>query len=105
MASPSEILKAVESMPQSPSISAALRGKLDEVAQIHNGNVPLHGRLVAQWLHFAFPHECPYPHEAGTIAPKTPDQWRAEQGADKEDVSDDEVKQIIEMDAGFHSVS
>jgi len=24
--------------------------------------VPLHGRLFTQWLHFAFPHECPYPH-------------------------------------------
>merc|ERR1719420_1481864 len=63
-ASPSEILDAVESMPQSSNISAPLRAKLDEVALVHNGNVPLHGRLVAQWLHFAFPHECPYPHEA-----------------------------------------
>merc|ERR1719281_2166442 len=24
--------------------------------------VQLHGRLFAQWLHYAFPHECPYPH-------------------------------------------
>merc|ERR1719335_1617405 len=104
-ASPSEIFKAVESMPQSPSISAELRTKLDEVAQTHNGNVPLHGRLVAQWLHFAFPHECPYPHEAGTISPKTPEEWRTERGDEADSVSEDEVKQIIEMDAGFHPVS
>jgi hypothetical protein len=104
-ASPSEIIKAVESMPQSLSISAPLRAKLDEVAQTHNGNVPLHGRLVAQWLHFAFPHECPYPHEAGTISPKTPEQYRTEYGEEADSVSEDEVKQIIEMDAGLHPVS
>merc|ERR1719162_1865586 len=105
MASPSEILKAVESMPQSPSISEPLRAKLDKVARTHNGNVPLHGRLVAQWLHFAFPHECPYPHEAGTITPKTPQQWVAERGEEADAVSEDEVKQIIEMDAGLYPVS
>ncbi|OLP24478.1 hypothetical protein AK812_SmicGene48940, partial [Symbiodinium microadriaticum] len=25
---------------------------------------PLHGRLFAQWMHYAFPHECPYPQIA-----------------------------------------
>merc|ERR1719159_20551 len=104
-ASPSEIIKAVESMPQSPTISAPLRTKLDEVAQTHNGNVPLHGRLVAQWLHFVFPHECPYPHETGTISPKTCDEWREERGEENDSVSNDEVKQIIEMDAGFQPAS
>jgi len=104
-ASPGEIIKAVESMPQSSEISAPLHAKLDEVARTHNDNVPMHGRLVAQWLHFAFPHECPYPHEAGTISPKTPDEWRIEQGDEADSVSEDEVKQIIEMDAGFHPVS
>jgi len=103
-ASPSSIIKAVESMPQSPNISAPLRAKLDEVGQIHNGNLPLHGRLVAQWLHFAFPHECPYPHEAGTITPKTPDQWRIENGDEADSVSEDEVKQILEMEAGLRPV-
>merc|ERR1719214_211287 len=106
-ASPSEIVKVVESMPHydEPTISAALRTKLDEVAQTHNGQVPLHGRLIAQWLHFAFPHECPYPHEIGTISPKNPDQWRAERGDEADSVSDDEMKQLIEMDAGFRPVS
>jgi len=104
-ASPSEIIKVVESMPQSANISAPLRAKLDEVAQTHNGNVPLHGRLVAQWLHFAFPHECPYPQEAGTISPKTTDQWKAEHGDEADSVSEEEIAQIIEMDAGLHPVS
>jgi len=104
-ASPGEIIEAVESMPQSSEISAPLRAKLDEVARTHNDNVPMHGLLVAQWLHFAFPHECPYPHEAGTISPKTPEEWRIEQGDEADSVSEDEVKQIIEMDAAFHPVS
>merc|ERR1719410_1132043 len=38
--------------------------KLAYIANRHGNAVPLHGRLFAQWLHFAFPHECPYPHAA-----------------------------------------
>jgi len=100
-----EIIKAVESLPMSVNISAPLRDKLGEVAQTHNGNVPLHGRLLAQWLHFAFPHECPYPHEAGTISPKTSDQWRAERGDEADSVTEDEVKQILEAGAGVYPMS
>merc|ERR1712086_266714 len=95
-ASSGEIMKAVESLPFSVNISAPLRDKLGEVAQTHNGNVPLHGRLLAQWLHFAFPHECPYPHEAGTISPKTANQWRAERGDESDSVTEGEIKQILE---------
>jgi hypothetical protein len=104
-ASPAQIIKAVETMPHAVEVSAPLRAKLDEVAEFHNGNVPLHGRLVAQWLHFAFPNECPYPHESGTISPKTPSEWRAERGDSADSVSDDEVNQIMELDAAFHPVS
>jgi len=39
-----------------------LRQKLWTVADRHRGMVPLHSRLFAQWLHFAFPVECPFPH-------------------------------------------
>ena len=35
---------------------------MEQVASHHGGKVPLHGRLFAQWLHHAFPRECPYPH-------------------------------------------
>merc|ERR1719450_4039 len=47
-----------------------LSRKLHEVAASHGGDVALHGRLFSQWLHFAFPNECAYPHteEAGTLA-------------------------------------
>merc|ERR1719322_1208044 len=31
------------------------------VSAHHGGRVPLHGRLFAQWLHHAYPRECPFP--------------------------------------------
>jgi len=39
-----------------------LEAKLFGIADNNEGLVPLHGRLFAQWLHFAFPYECTYPH-------------------------------------------
>jgi len=99
---PTELIKAVESMHLSVNITPQLRDRLDEVAQTNKGSVPLHGRLVAQWLHFAFPHECPYPHKKGTIEPKTNSKMR-ESGAD-DTVSKHEIDQIFEMDRGFGPV-
>merc|ERR1719163_1913075 len=49
------------------NLSATLRTRLDEIASHHDNMIPLHGRLFAQWLHYAFPHECPYPHMPGTV--------------------------------------
>merc|ERR1740117_516176 len=37
----------------------------------HSGMVPLHGRLFAQWLHYVFPRVCPFPHQEGTIDPRS----------------------------------
>jgi hypothetical protein len=45
-------------------LSDALASKLHLIADKNGGSVPLHGRLFAQWMHFAFPNECPYPAEA-----------------------------------------
>jgi len=50
------------SMDEPRKFSEELMQKLLAIAAQHRGRVPLHGRLFAQWLHFAFPHECPYPH-------------------------------------------
>lgn len=41
--------------------------RLEQIAQQDSGRdgtrlVSLHGRLFAQWLHHAYPRECPYPH-------------------------------------------
>jgi len=56
-------------------LPSSLVSRLDDVARHHSGRVPLHGRLFSQWLHHAYPRECPYPHVAGTIRPQTPDEW------------------------------
>merc|ERR1719296_378451 len=65
------------------NLSSALLARLGEIADHHDGDVPLHGRLFAQWMHHAYPLECPYPHEAGTINPITPDEWMDEFGVDR----------------------
>jgi hypothetical protein len=51
-----ELAELAQELPES------LIDKLQTVANRHGGTVPLHGRLFAQWLHFGFPTECPYPH-------------------------------------------
>merc|ERR1719235_484226 len=53
---------------------------MPQVASVHGGEVPLHSRLFAQWLHYAFPHECPYPHMSGKINPLTQSQFSKERG-------------------------
>ena len=49
------------------NLSQTLLRRLDEIALGHDGTVVLHSRLFAQWMHQAFPRECPYPHVTGTI--------------------------------------
>lgn len=52
-------------------LSLVMEEKLKAIATRHGGAVPLHGRLFAQWMHHAFPRECPYPHitESQVLAP------------------------------------
>merc|ERR1740129_1101767 len=64
-------------------LPAALVSRLGEIADHHDGLVPLHGRLFAQWMHHAYPLECPYPHAAGTTQPLTPDEWMDENGVEQ----------------------
>merc|ERR1719379_152457 len=79
-ASPAEITQAIEegitlthhlsvSAPTEPrNLTIPLRERLAEISAYHNGRIPLHGRLFAQWLHYAFPRECPFPHVSGTVS-------------------------------------
>eukprot|EP00421_Protoceratium_reticulatum_P011090 CAMPEP_0168403962 /NCGR_PEP_ID=MMETSP0228-20121227/24396_1 /TAXON_ID=133427 /ORGANISM="Protoceratium reticulatum, Strain CCCM 535 (=CCMP 1889)" /LENGTH=476 /DNA_ID=CAMNT_0008417575 /DNA_START=52 /DNA_END=1480 /DNA_ORIENTATION=+ len=50
------------------------------LADLHGGMVPLHGRLFAQWLHLAYPRECPYPHVTGTFRSQAEKEWGEEAG-------------------------
>jgi len=80
-----EILAAVSSLASS-SVSAGrtvqpmLVKRLEEIASHHGGVVPLHGRLFAQWMHHAYPRECPYPHMSGTIRPQRTREFGQESG-------------------------
>jgi len=61
-------------------LSTTLLDRLGEIAAENGGRVPLHGRLFAQWMHHAFPRECPYPHLSGTTNPLSPDSWEESTG-------------------------
>merc|ERR1719335_1918367 len=84
-ASASEIMKAVEHLlplnlfptpGRDEALNGTIRIRLEEIAaQSESGLVPIHGRMFAQWLHYAFPRDCPYPHEMGLINPMTPAEY------------------------------
>ncbi|CAJ1431803.1 unnamed protein product [Effrenium voratum] len=48
---------------------------------------------MLRWMHHAFPRECPYPHEAGTTNPQTPDEWMKSNGRSTK-VSQEQIEQI-----------
>jgi len=87
-ATPEQIINVLSAVPMSSSstsssnrtFSPALTRKLGEVASHHGGLVPLHGRLFGQWMHFAYPHECPYPHVAGTTKLMKDAEWSSATG-------------------------
>jgi hypothetical protein len=86
-AKPSEIVALIESMTSSTvnssrTLSVKLLGHLDAIAALHDGVVPLHGRLFAQWMHHAYPRECPYPHMTGTTRQQSVNEWTLETGKD-----------------------
>merc|ERR1719220_2711715 len=57
VASPQRILEIVRSMTLDEDLSPALQVQLEKIGTTHDGLVPLHGRLFAQWLHYVFPRE------------------------------------------------
>ena len=84
-AEPQHLAKLVSALPSETTaaprtLSSALLGRLADIAAYHGGRVPLHGRLFAQWLHHAYPRECPFPHAAGTTSTQTPDEWEETTG-------------------------
>jgi hypothetical protein len=82
-ASPASILAVVSNITsqttldhdQPPLLKGALTTQLEEVGRQYKGLVPLHGRLFAQWLHYAFPRECPFPHKMGASSTATPTEF------------------------------
>jgi len=82
---PSEIVELVQRLPsatvQAPrTLPNSLRQRLEEIASHHGGRVPLHGRLFTQWMHHAYPRECPYPHVSGTASLLTSREFQSAHG-------------------------
>merc|ERR1719458_464167 len=85
-ASAAQLLALVGNMSSSSvdaprDLPAALVDKLRAIAKRHDGKVPLHARLFAQWMHFVFPSECPYPHTVEDAAVLRPSHWSGQQRA------------------------
>jgi hypothetical protein len=96
-ASPSTILALIPmissaTMPSNRTLSTWLHHRLEEVAKHHGGLVPLHGRLFAQWLHYAYPRECNFPHVAGTIDPRRPEDILKAQNSSEDLLSANEAE-------------
>jgi len=82
-AAPLQILQFISSL-SSSTVAAGRRlhdvlvRRLEDIASRYDGQVPLHGRLFAQWMHHAYPRECPYPHISGTTRPQSVADYVAE---------------------------
>jgi len=72
------------------NLSSVQLARLDEIATLHGGRVPLHGRLFAQWMHHAYPRECRFPHVAGTTNPLNQHDFTKQFGIDAQ-ASDEEI--------------
>jgi len=66
---PSNSVEAPRTLPDS------LLLRLHRISRAHRGRVPLHSRLFAQWMHHAYPRECPFPAVSGTTKPMSADDW------------------------------
>lgn len=84
---PGRLARAVAALPSATvaaprQLSADLESRLGDIAAQHGGRVPLHGRLFTQWLHHAYPRECPFPHVSGSLHPMTMERWLLHTGND-----------------------
>jgi len=77
------------------NLSASLLSRLGEIAEHHDGLVPLHGRLFAQWMHHAYPLECSFPHAAGAITPLTANEWLDESGHEEVAAAEGERRRFV----------
>lgn len=88
-ATPTRIVEVIEMLPSATvdaprKLPNKLVTRLEEIAAHHGGHVPFHARLFNQWLHHAYPRECPYPHLSGTSKPISPERWMEQTGENVE---------------------
>ena len=85
LAPPARIIDLVSGMSSGTvdaprNLSNALVSCLSDVTVHHGGFVPLYDRLFAQWMHHAYPRECPFPQQGVTEKPMLPESWAVERG-------------------------
>jgi len=86
------------------NLTTSQLARLAEIADRHDGRIPLHGRLFAQWMHHVYPLECHYPHASGTATPLSADEWMDEFGADSiEAPSDERYRMMDAQDRAAHA--
>merc|ERR1719361_104930 len=94
-AAPADVASLVARLPSASvlanrTLPPLLLRRLHRIAAKHGGRVPIYGRLFAQWLHHAYPRECPFPHLSGTTRPQHLEHW---QGAGRDPIaSQDEMR-------------
>jgi len=102
-APPSQIAAVVEHLQSDTvlaprNLSTALVGRLDEIAALHGGRVPLHGRLFAQWMHHAYPRECHFPHIVGTASRVSPVEWMDAMDIDSAEATEEEMASFVRFE-------
>jgi len=103
MATPSQLFDVISILPSDTvdaprNLSRALVSRLYDIAAHHGGTVPLYGRLFAQWMHHAYPRECPYPHLSSTSSPMTPEKWMEVKGEDALEANEEEMRAHVDVE-------
>jgi len=109
-ASPSQVVAVVAQLQSDTvfaprNLSKVLVGRLDEIAALHGGQVPLHGRLFAQWMHHAYPRECPFPHISGTASRISPVEWMDAMDIDSAEATEQEMASFVRFEQEDHMSS
>lgn len=63
--SPEKLLDIAKQLTLTGNLTKELEDRLYGIAHANGGQVSLHGRLFAQWLHFWQPYKCAYPQVPG----------------------------------------
>jgi len=102
-ASPTDISAVISRLPSDTvhaprNLSLALQVRLEEIANTHGGQIPLHGRLFAQWMHHAYPRECRFPHVIGTVNRFSPNEWADLMEVETAEADENEMSLHVDYD-------
>lgn len=104
LASPEDILRIVSNITASleddaPPLCGTLTTQLHDIARASGGKIPIHGRLFTQWLHYAYPHQCSFPHKSGTTTTLAPLEYGLEYMASSEELEHHAGELELEVEA------